>query len=123
MNRKFFVAFVVLLFASAAVAFAGGIDSGGNLPWESQLEVIQESLTGPVPRIIGIIMIAIGGLIVAFTEGQGVKRLMWVLIGVGIALNAMNILDSAMFQGASAQLVANHIRDVLLLAGHGLGVG
>jgi type IV secretion system protein VirB2 len=58
------------------------------MPWDSGLVKIQKALSGKTAMTIGIILIIGGGIALAFTEGQAVKKLFWVVIGIGIALQA-----------------------------------
>lgn len=91
----------ILLVGVPLFAFAG---TSTGMPWEDTLDIVLRSLTGPVPRVIGIILVVAGGIALAVTEGQAVKKLFWVLIGVGIALNAADII-ARFFGGATGALV------------------
>lgn len=51
-------AFVALSLAFPALA---GTTSGTAMPWETPLQTVQESITGPVAKAIGIIAIAVTG--------------------------------------------------------------
>ncbi|GJM06354.1 MAG: hypothetical protein DHS20C10_00880 [marine bacterium B5-7] len=66
-----------------------------GLPWESPLEKIMDSLTGPVAKIIGVIAIVLAGFGIAFGEaGSGVRRLFQVVLGLSIAFTASSIIVS-----------------------------
>ena len=63
------------------------------LPWESPLQKILESLTGPVARILGVIAIVIAGFGIAFGEaGSGVRRLFQVILGLSIVYSAAALI-------------------------------
>ncbi len=67
--------------------------SGEAMPWESGLTIVMESVSGPTAKIIGVILIVGAGIALAFTEGQAMRRIFWVVIGLGIALNATSLLS------------------------------
>ena len=78
----------VALFVLSAAAYA---DDG--LPWETPLQKILESLTGPVARILGVIAIVIAGFGIAFGEaGTGVRRLFQVILGLSIVYSAAALI-------------------------------
>ena len=64
------------------------------MPWEKPLDIFMKSFSGPIPKIIGAGMIVGAGLMMAFTEGQAIKMALWVVIGLGIALNAVSIMST-----------------------------
>ena len=82
------VALVTLLaLAVADQALAAG--TGGGMPWDSKLETIAESVTGPVAKAIGVLAIALTGLGVAFSEGGSwVRKGLSVIFGLTIAFTA-----------------------------------
>lgn len=81
---------LVLMVLSATAVLASG---GGGLPWETPLTKVQESLSGPVATAMAIVAIVGCGLGIAFGEGgEGMKKLLWVVIGIAIALLAAKVL-------------------------------
>lgn len=67
----------------------GAAFADDSLPWESPLQKILESLTGPVARVLGVIAIVIAGFGIAFGEaGSGVRRLFQVIFGLSIVYSA-----------------------------------
>lgn len=65
------------------------------LPWESPLQKILQSLTGPVAKILGVIAITIAGFGIAFGEaGSGVRRLFQVIFGLSIVFSAASLVVS-----------------------------
>jgi type IV secretion system protein VirB2 len=84
MDKKV-VLILFLLLAAAAQVFASG---GPSMPWETGLTQIQNALGGTTAKTIGFIMIIGAGIALAFTEGQALKKLFWIVVGIGIALNA-----------------------------------
>lgn len=78
----------VLLTAGAAHAATGG-GGGGGMPWEGPLTAVMDSITGPVARIVSILIIVATGLTLAFGDvGQGFKKLLQILFGLAIAFAA-----------------------------------
>lgn len=66
-----------------------------GLPWETPLEKILESLTGPVAKILGVIAIVIAGFGIAFGEaGSGMRRLFQIVLGLSIAFTASSLIVS-----------------------------
>lgn len=77
----------LLLIAVADQALAAG--TGGGMPWDSKLETIADSVTGPVAKAIGVVAIALTGLGVAFSEGGSwVRKGLSVVFGLTIAFTA-----------------------------------
>ena len=76
-----------ILSASAAHAATGG--AGGAMPWEGPLTAVMDSITGPVARIVAILIIVATGMTLAFGDvGQGFKKLLQILFGLAIAFAA-----------------------------------
>jgi len=116
--RRVFVLGAVLLFAAMVVpqaTFAGGAGgSSTGMPWEDTLDVIVASVTGPVATAIGILLIVGGGIALAFSEGQAMKRVLWVFIGLGVALNAARVM-TGLFPSASGEVVTMVEQVVMLV--------
>jgi type IV secretion system protein VirB2 len=69
----------------AGPAFAGGT----GMPWESPLQQIVQSITGPVVQAAAVVAIAIFGGGIAMSEtGSAVRRGMGILFGLSIAFAA-----------------------------------
>ena len=81
--------------AAAAALMAGAAHAattGGGMPWEGPLSAVMDSITGPVARIISILIIVATGLTLAFGDvGQGFKKLLQILCGLAIVFAAANI--------------------------------
>jgi type IV secretory pathway VirB2 component (pilin) len=61
-------------------------------PWESAVNVLQISFTGPIARGLSLISIVIGGITFAFGEGQSKRLLAGIVFGVGMAIGAVNFM-------------------------------
>lgn len=76
---------IALVMTGAAHAATGG----GGMPWEGPLTAVMDSITGPVARIVAILIIVATGLTLAFGDvGQGFKKLLQILFGLAIAFAA-----------------------------------
>jgi type IV secretion system protein TrbC len=63
--------------------------SSAGMPWEGPLNQLLTSLTGPVARVVGAFAIFGLGIGIAFSEGgSGVRKALWVVLGLAIAFNA-----------------------------------
>lgn len=82
LNCVFTMALLVLL---PAISHA----SGSGLPWESPLQRILDSISGPVAKILGVIAVILTGLGLAFGEGGGLMRkALGIVFGLSIAFSA-----------------------------------
>lgn len=79
-------------FSAAALLMSGAAHaatSGGGMPWEGPLTAVMDSITGPVARIIAILIIVATGLTLAFGDvGQGFKKLIQIMFGLAIVFAA-----------------------------------
>lgn len=83
--------FVVL--SVAAPAWAG--TTGTAMPWETPLQTIQESLSGPVAKAVGIIAIVVTALGFAFSEGgSALRKGIGIVFGLAIAFTATTFISS-----------------------------
>lgn len=81
--KVFFMVLVVIVLPVVAYA------AGSGLPWESPLQRILDSISGPVAKVLGVIAIVITGLGLAFGEGGGLMRkILSIVFGLSIAFSA-----------------------------------
>lgn len=84
-----YLIFALILISANAYAAETG------LPWESPLEKILASLTGPVAKVLGVLAIVVAGFGIAFGEaGSGMRRLFQVVLGLSIAFTASSLIMS-----------------------------
>lgn len=118
-ERMLIVAIISILLALSALdsAFAS-TSGGGNLPWESPLQQIQQSITGPVAGFIALAAVAVaGGMLIFGGElNDFARRLMYVVLVAGILLGATQIV--ALFGSSGAS-----IGDVVPIAERAGGLG
>ncbi len=79
----------IAIFTTSAAHAAVGGGAGGGMPWEGPLTAVLDSITGPVARIVAILIIVATGMTLAFGDvGQGFKKLLQILFGLAIAFAA-----------------------------------
>lgn len=79
----YFLAVTALIAPTAAFA------AGTGMPWETPLQNVLDSLTGPVAKAIAIIAIVLTGLGFAMGETGGtMRRLCGIVFGIAIAFAA-----------------------------------
>ena len=74
------------------LAMAGTARAQGTSPWESAVNVLQQSFTGPIAKGLALIAIVIGGLTFAFGEGGAKRTFAGIVFGIGMAVLAVNFL-------------------------------
>ena len=93
------VLIAVVLLAVALPAHA----AGSNMPWEAPLQSILDSIQGPVAKIIGVIVIIVTGLTLAFGDTSGgFRRLIQIVFGLSIAFAASSFFLSFFSFGGGA---------------------
>ena len=93
------LAAISLALAEPALASSGG----GGLPWESPLQQIQQSITGPVAGFIALAAVAIAGAMLIFGGelNDFARRLCYVALVGGVLLGATQIVALFGATGAS----------------------
>ncbi|RWH94156.1 MAG: conjugal transfer protein TrbC [Mesorhizobium sp.] len=93
--------------------------SGGGLPWESPLQQIQQSITGPVAGFIALAAVAIaGGMLIFGGElNDFARRLVYVVLVAGILLGATQIV--ALFGATGASIGEAPSQASIAAAGEG----
>jgi type IV secretion system protein VirB2 len=91
--------FLSITLAAPALASSGG----GALPWESPLQQIQQSITGPVAGFIALAAVAIAGAMLIFGGelNDFARRLCYVALVGGVLLGATQIVALFGATGAS----------------------
>lgn len=102
MHRRHRPAVVVLLLILMLPVLAHA--SGSGMPWESWLQKILDSISGPVAKIVGAIVIILSGLGMASGEGgSGARKWVMVAFGLSIAFTAVSFfLNFLGFSGGVA---------------------
>jgi type IV secretion system protein VirB2 len=88
--------------ALSALWVAEARAGASGLPWETPLQTITDSMSGPVLQSMLILAILVSGVMIAFTEvGAGAKRLLQAVFGLSIAAAAVSFFP-AFFNFAGA---------------------
>ena len=84
-----------LMFVAFTIITAPAYAAGSNMPWETPLNNILESVQGPVAKVISVIVIIVTGLTLAFGETSGgFRRLIQIVFGLSIAFAASSFFLS-----------------------------
>jgi type IV secretion system protein VirB2 len=101
MNRKTHLCLTV--FALIVLVGGNAMASSAGMPWEGPLNQILQSLTGPVAKAVGVFSIVGLGFGIAFSEGgSGLRKALWVVLGLAISFSATSFFLS--FMGFSGGL-------------------
>ncbi len=84
------------VFAFTSFAAQQAMASAQNLPWETPLQTIQNSLTGPVAIAISIIAIMIAGGVLLFGGeiNEFARRLIMVVLVVAMVVGAVSLFNT-----------------------------
>ncbi len=75
--------------ALSLVLVAPAHAAGSGMPWETPMQDVVDSITGPVAQAAAVIAVTVFGLGLAFSEsGSGMRRGISILFGVAIAFAA-----------------------------------
>ena len=90
--------------AAAAMLYAMPAWAGGSgMPWETPLQSIVDSVQGPVAKVIGVIIIVITGLTLAFGDTSGgFRKLIQIVFGLSVAFAASSFFLSFFSFGGGA---------------------
>jgi len=96
-----FLTMVGLALVSSAVSYASSTSTG--LPWETPLQTVKQSLTGPVAAGISVVGIAAGGMALVFGGelSEFAKRACYAVIATGAIVGAGTLM-STLFSASSA---------------------
>jgi type IV secretion system protein VirB2 len=99
------IAAFAFLFVLAAVlpgqAWASSTSSGG-LPWETPLQTVASSLTGPVAYAISLIGVVVTGAMLIFGGeiNEFARRIIMLVLVVALLVSATNLLSTLFSTGA-----------------------
>jgi type IV secretion system protein TrbC len=111
MSRKISILLTCAALAAVSIGLADpalASSGGGGLPWESPLQQIQQSITGPVAGFIALAAVAIAGAMLIFGGelNDFARRLCYVALVGGVLLGATQIV--ALFGATGASIGDNH---------------
>jgi type IV secretion system protein VirB2 len=90
--KKITAVLLASVFASSLTVFAGG----GGLPWEGPLQMIQQSLSGPVAGGVAMIALVVAGSALIFGEDMGgfAKKMVGVVMAGAVLVLGNSMLSS-----------------------------
>ena len=83
---------LALLATITAIAVSPAFGQAAGSPWETAVNQLEASFTGPIARGLSLVAIVIGGLMFAYSEGAAKKTFAGILFGCGAALAANNFM-------------------------------
>jgi type IV secretion system protein TrbC len=98
-----FLSILLFLALSPGLAAAAGTGGGGGLPWETPLQNVQQSLTGPVAKGVALVAIvgALGTMLFLHAEMNTFTRVVvFIVLGIGTLVGANAFLTGSGAQGA-----------------------
>ena len=91
----FIAALAVVLVAGLAAPALASTTSSTSMPWETPLQTVQASLSGPVAKAVGIIAIVVTALGFAFSEGgSALRKGIGIVFGLAVAFTATTFISS-----------------------------
>ena len=101
LTARQFLTLAGLALVSSAVSYASTTSTG--LPWETPLQTVKQSLTGPVAAGISVVGIAAGGMALVFGGelSEFAKRACYAVIATGAIVGAGTLM-STLFSSSSA---------------------
>ena len=90
---------VLLLLPDHALAAS---TSSGGLPWETPLQTVSQSLTGPVAYAVSLIGVVITGAMLIFGGeiNEFARRIIMLVLVIALLVSATNILSTLFSTGA-----------------------
>jgi type IV secretion system protein VirB2 len=76
--------------------------ASAGLPWEQPLQKLVDSMSGPVAKLVGVLSVTMFGLMLAFSDGAGLRWAMGILFGLAIAFAATTFVVSFFNFGGGA---------------------
>lgn len=76
--------------------------AGSNMPWETTFADITSSVTGPtLGAIATLVILGVGYAVSTGDNSSGIRRGLWAVAGIGIAVSAANLLSWLGFAGGA----------------------
>lgn len=116
--------FCFLLMSGSSVALASS--GGGGLPWESPLQTIQQSITGPTMGFVALAAVAVAGAMLIFGGelNDFGRRVIYIILVLGLMLGSAQIVALFGATGASIADSRSILSDMTVssyLPGHKVG--
>jgi len=80
--------------------------AGTSMPWSTGLNNLQAEISGPIPKVAGVLAVAATGMMMAFGEMQGMaKKGCQIVFGLGIAISAASLVSIVSNSGTVSGLL------------------
>jgi type IV secretory pathway VirB2 component (pilin) len=95
------IVLVIAWLASSVTAHAAS-SGGGGLPWETPLETLRDSITGPVAYAISLMGVVVAGATLVFGGeiNDFVRRIIMLVLVISLIIFSTNILSTLFNAGA-----------------------
>jgi type IV secretion system protein TrbC len=93
---------LLLLLLAAPDAAEAAASGGGGLPWETPLETLRDSITGPVAYAISLMGVVVAGATLVFGGeiNDFVRRIIMLVLVISLIIFSTNILSTLFNAGA-----------------------
>ncbi|MQA21655.1 conjugal transfer system pilin TrbC [Rugamonas rivuli] len=114
-----FLLFALLLVLMIPLNASASVGTGGSLPYESWLENLRNSVTGPVAFTLSIVGIVIaGGVLIFGGDLNGFFRtLIFLVLVMALIVGAQNVMSTFFARGAVVAMLDHHLPDGVSTAG------
>ncbi|OFA06696.1 conjugal transfer system pilin TrbC [Duganella sp. HH101] len=111
--------FALLLVMMIPLNASASVGNGGSLPYESWLENLRNSVTGPVAFTLSIVGIVIaGGVLIFGGDLNGFFRtLIFLVLVMALIVGAQNVMSTFFARGAVVAMLDHHTPDGVHTAG------
>jgi type IV secretion system protein TrbC len=95
----------VCILKSRRHAVQAAASGGGGLPWETPLETLRDSITGPVAYAISLMGVVVAGATLVFGGeiNDFVRRIIMLVLVISLIIFSTNILSTLFNAGAVIQ--------------------
>jgi type IV secretion system protein TrbC len=104
MNTRHTLRLVALTAALLLLPILAHAAGGGAYAWETTLQRVIASLTGPVAGGIGVGAIVLFGLGLAMSDGGGLRVVIGIIFGLSVAFSAVSLVATLFGFGGGALL-------------------
>jgi type IV secretion system protein TrbC len=93
---------LLLLLLAGPHAVQAAASGGGGLPWETPLETLRDSITGPVAYAISLMGVVVAGATLVFGGeiNDFVRRIIMLVLVISLIIFSTNILSTLFNAGA-----------------------
>jgi type IV secretory pathway VirB2 component (pilin) len=112
----FLLVFLILLPLAASAFDPSSVSNDVGDSWDTGLAKIYTILSSSTVKIIGFLMILAAGIMIAVSEGQALKRVMWIICGIGVAMNVPGLFGMLFPSAQGFEIPVSHLQNTLRVA-------